>query len=112
MMSPHSFVPSAIRPAGPVDDRFMPRVLQAFNHNMTMSKPKRTASKYVRCVKRRFNEDRVSIEDMVSEAYLSIVKKMHHANTVTALHSFCKWFQNAGLSVDTYKLLPEVAPEN
>ena len=123
----HSFVPkesspmasstttpvTQLQPAGPLDIRWMPRVLQAFYHDVAASKAKVTANDHVSRIKSRFKQDGVAIEDMVSEEYFAIVKRLRpkYSHSMKALHTFSAWYQSHELTADSYNTLPEVAPD-
>ena len=63
----------------------------------------RTAKRYIQLVKKFFKEDRIAIEDMVSESYIAMVKQHHSQNdSVCALRCFSTWIQS-------HESLPEVA---
>ena len=47
-----------------------------------MSKSERTAKEYARRVKKPVKENRIAIEDMVSESYVTVVKQFHFKNNV------------------------------
>ena len=100
-MASSTAAPAAeLRPAGPSDVRRMPRVLQAFQRDAAVSKAEVTVKNYVRFVKKLFKEDRIAIEDMVSESFIAVVKQLHSKHHVFALRCFSSWFQSHGLTAD------------
>ena len=103
---------ATLHPASPLDVHYMPRILQAFYCDAMQSKSQLTARVYVRLVKHIFKNYHVAIEDMISEEYVAMVKRVYEANAVSALRCFAIWFRNHGLSAHTYDLLPEVVPES
>ena len=76
--------------AGPLDVRCMPRVLQTFQRDAGVSE--RTAKQYASQVTKLFMQDGVAIEDMVSEKYLAIVRRLRDHLMLTSLRSFSTWF--------------------
>ena len=80
MVSSTAAPAAELQPASPLDVRCMPRVLQAFHRDAGVSMAEMTAENDVRFVKKLFKDDRIAIEDMVSESYVDIVKQVQNSN--------------------------------
>ena len=74
MASSTATLAAELKPASPLDVCCMPRILQAFHRDARVKMTERTTKKYTQLVKKLFKEDRIAIEDMVSESYIAIVK--------------------------------------
>ena len=110
-MAASTTTPAAeLRPAVPLDDRCMPRVLQAFQQDAGKTRDQTTAIDFVKSVKQLFTNDLIAIEDMVSESYIAMVEIHHIKRIVTALRCFSTWFRSNRLTAEAYDALPDVTP--